>query len=103
MLTLVGSGPLPPYVQISYWDVPPTTGPVSLCPSAAFTTDAEGHAGREPVPLAGAAAVVVDEEDGVGLDEHAAPSAPDRTIAPATVALRMYVLTIPLSMPDWSR
>ena len=48
MLTLVGTGPLPGYVQILYVDVPLTTGPVSLCPSAALTTEAEGHDGREP-------------------------------------------------------
>jgi len=95
-------------VQISYWDVPLTAGPVLLCPSAAFTTDAEGHAGREPVPLADGAAVVdepaardvVDEEDAVGLDEHAAPSTPNKMIAPATVALRMYMFTIPPLFKD---
>jgi hypothetical protein len=40
---LVGTTPLPLYVQISKTDVPLTTGPVSVCPSAAFTTAALGH------------------------------------------------------------
>jgi hypothetical protein len=111
MLTLVGIGPPPAYVQILYTDVPLTTGPVVVSPSAAFTTDADGHGGNalDAFPdgtLPDGAAVVatpgeavdvdvaVDEEEGVLADEHAAITNADRTTAAATAALRMRIVVM---------
>jgi hypothetical protein len=101
MATLVLRGPPPPlYVQISSCAVPVTTGPVLLCPSAAFTADTEGHDGREPVVLPEAAEVATELDDVGGvvedpevvLDEHAAMSMEDNVTEPAIAAYRVLLI-----------
>jgi len=88
-------------VQILYWDVPLRTGPVVLSPSAAFTTDADGHGGNALVAFPDGAAVVatpgkraeVDEDEAVLADEQAAMSNVDKTTATATVVLRLRLIS----------
>ena len=113
---MVGTTPLPLYVQTSNTDVPLTTGPVSYCPNAAFTTAADGHAFRavepdvpvvtEP-PVLGPGAEPDDEtvvaDVGLPLDPQAAKNnaeqATSATVPPTDACLNSRTIREPNAVP----